>query len=70
MSNMRQNLQVVVSIATKYSEQLTPDALTRLFEENRCHTALPRALQRAAWQHRVATRRVATRVAAQRPHGT
>jgi len=36
VSNMRQNLQVVVSIATKYSEQLTPDALTRLFEENRC----------------------------------
>jgi clathrin heavy chain len=31
-ANLRQNLQIVIQIATKYSEQLTPTALINLFE--------------------------------------
>ncbi len=31
--NPRQNLQIVVSVATKYSEQLTPNTLIDLFEQ-------------------------------------
>eukprot|EP00002_Diphylleia_rotans_P040222 TRINITY_DN948_c0_g2_i1.p1 TRINITY_DN948_c0_g2~~TRINITY_DN948_c0_g2_i1.p1 ORF type:complete len:1703 (-),score=450.85 TRINITY_DN948_c0_g2_i1:468-5576(-) len=38
--NMRMNLQVVVQIATKYTEQLTPEAVIRLFEAFNCFEGL------------------------------
>ncbi|RKP36079.1 hypothetical protein BJ085DRAFT_13459, partial [Dimargaris cristalligena] len=38
--NMRQNLQVVIQIATKYSEQLTPARLIEMFESFKCYEGL------------------------------
>lgn len=39
-NNLRQNLQLVVQVATKYSEQLTPSALIQLFEEFKSYDGL------------------------------
>jgi clathrin heavy chain len=39
-NNLRQNLQVVVQIATKYSEQLSATALIDMFESFRCYEGL------------------------------
>lgn len=39
-TNMRQNLQIVVQIATKYHEQLTTNALIDLFESFKSYEGL------------------------------
>lgn len=39
-SNLRQNLQIVVQIATKYSEQLGAASLIEMFESFRCYEGL------------------------------
>lgn len=39
-NNQRQNLQLVVQIATKYSEELTPENLIQIFEEVRSYEGL------------------------------
>jgi hypothetical protein len=36
-ANLRQNLQVVVQIATKYHDQLTTQALIDLFDSFKCY---------------------------------
>ncbi|KAJ1655297.1 Clathrin heavy chain [Dispira simplex] len=38
--NIRQNLQIVVQICTKYSEQLTPTSIMEMFESFKCYEGL------------------------------
>lgn len=39
-SNMKQNLQVVIQVATKYSDLIGPLTLIKIFEEYKCHEGL------------------------------